>query len=541
MLINGKWCAFLLCFLLFVFGCNYICCMKKASIWVVGIVVGVCCLALILLQFSYFETMVDMRKEHFEESVRRSLYRTAYRLDMNEMRNCLSDDVQSDIISGVYSNGHYTMNHSYSTSGEDGGVVATFQMTATFDDPQQLGVFGNKGVDHVTYHGATLEDLQKDWYEKLKKRYRYYRTVLDEVVYNMLYQASELPIAERINITDLRNILGHELSHNGIDLPYNFKVVSGDGTVLYNESAVVDDDDARVYKELLFKNDPLSRTTVLEVSFPTSSLNKYIYTSVKFMIPSLLFTFVILITFFATLYMAIRHKKITEMKNDFINNMTHEFKTPISTISLAAQMLQDQSVVKSPEMFGRLSGVISSETKRLRFQVDKVLQMSMFENKNTASFKMKELDANDLVSGIVNTFNVKVEQNGGTIKSDLNAERAQVLVDEMHFTNVVFNLMDNAMKYKRSEVPLSLEVRTWNAGGKFMLSIKDNGIGVRKENLKKIFDKFYRVQTGNVHDVKGFGLGLAYVKQVVEALNGSIRAESEPGVGTEFVIVLPLK
>ena len=259
------------------------------------------------------------------------------------------------------------------------------------------------------------------------------------------------------------------------------------------------------------------------------------------MIPSLLFTFVILITFFATLYMAIRHKKITEMKNDFINNMTHEFKTPISTISLAAQMLQDQSVVKSPEMFGRLSGVISSETKRLRFQVDKVLQMSMFENKNTASFKMKELDANDLVSGIVNTFNVKVEQNGGTIKSDLNAERAQVLVDEMHFTNVVFNLMDNAMKYKRSEVPLSLEVRTWNAGGKFMLSIKDNGIGVRKENLKKIFDKFYRVQTGNVHDVKGFGLGLAYVKQVVEALNGSIRAESEPGVGTEFVIVLPLK
>ena len=515
--------------------------MKKASIWVVGIVVGVCCLALILLQFSYFETMVDMRKEHFEESVRRSLYRTAYRLDMNEMRNCLSDDVQSDIISGVYSNGHYTMNHSYSTSGEDGGVVATFQMTATFDDPQQLGAFGNKGVDHVTYHGTTLEDLQKDWYEKLKKRYRYYRTVLDEVVYNMLYQASELPIAERINITDLRNILGHELSHNGIDLPYNFKVVSGDGTVLYNESAVVDDDDARVYKELLFKNDPLSRTTVLEVSFPTSSLNKYIYTSVKFMIPSLLFTFVILITFFATLYMAIRHKKITEMKNDFINNMTHEFKTPISTISLAAQMLQDQSVVKSPEMFGRLSGVISSETKRLRFQVDKVLQMSMFENKNTASFKMKELDANDLVSGIVNTFNVKVEQNGGTIKSDLNAERAQVLVDEMHFTNVVFNLMDNAMKYKRSEVPLSLEVRTWNAGGKFMLSIKDNGIGVRKENLKKIFDKFYRVQTGNVHDVKGFGLGLAYVKQVVEALNGSIRAESEPGVGTEFVIVLPLK
>ena len=134
-----------------------------------------------------------------------------------------------------------------------------------------------------------------------------------------------------------------------------------------------------------------------------------------------------------------------------------------------------------------------------------------------------------------------MEQNGGEIKTNLAAEKASVVVDEMHFTNVVFNLMDNAMKYKRSDVSLSLEVRTWNVGDKFMLSIKDNGIGIRKENLKKIFDKFYRVHTGNVHDVKGFGLGLAYVKQVVQAHKGSIRAESELGVGTTFTIVLPLK
>ena len=242
-----------------------------------------------------------------------------------------------------------------------------------------------------------------------------------------------------------------------------------------------------------------------------------------------------------TLYMAVRHKKITEMKNDFINNMTHEFKTPISTISLAAQMLQDQSVAKSPEMFKKLSGAIASETKRLRFQVDKVLQMSMFDDKNTAALKMKELDANELVLGIINTFAVKVEQNGGTITSELEADDPFIYVDEMHFTNVVFNLMDNAMKYKRQDVPMSLEIKTWNANDKFMLSIKDNGIGISKENLKKIFDKFYRVHTGNVHDVKGFGLGLAYVKQIVQAHRGTIRAESELGAGTTFIIVLPLK
>ena len=229
------------------------------------------------------------------------------------------------------------------------------------------------------------------------------------------------------------------------------------------------------------------------------------------------------------------------MKNDFINNMTHEFKTPISTISLAAQMLQDQSVAKSPEMFGKLSGVISSETKRLRFQVDKVLQMSMFDDKNTASFKMKELDANELLLGIINTFAVKVEQNGGAITADFDADDPFIYVDEMHFTNVVFNLMDNAMKYKRADVPISLEVRTWNNGNNFCLSIKDNGMGIKKDHLKRIFEKFYRVHTGNVHDVKGFGLGLAYVKQVVKAHGGSIRAESELGVGTTFIIVLPLK
>lgn len=511
--------------------------MKKVTIWIVGIVMGVCCLALIYLQFTYIETMVDMRRAHFDESVRRSLYRTAYKLDMSEMRKCLSDDIQSDITSGMYSNGQFNMNHSYTTTGADGEIVTTFHLTATMIDPHQV----SPGSAYGASSGHGLVDMQREWYEELKGRYKYYRAVLDEVVYNMLYQASELPVAERIDIGELRDILDHEFSHNGIDLPYAFRIVSGDGTVLYSEGMSYADEDVDVYKELLFKNDPLSRTTVLEVSFSSSSLNNYIFGMVKFMLPSILFTIVILITFFTTLYMAIRHKKITEMKNDFINNMTHEFKTPISTISLAAQMLQDQSVAKSPEMFGRLSGVIASETKRLRFQVDKVLQMSMFDSKNTASFKMKEMDANDLVSGIVNTFNVKVEQNGGEIKTNLAADKASVVVDEMHFTNVVFNLMDNAMKYKRSDVSLSLEVRTWNVGDKFMLSIKDNGIGIRKENLKKIFDKFYRVHTGNVHDVKGFGLGLAYVKQVVQAHKGSIRAESELGVGTTFTIVLPLK
>ena len=372
-------------------------------------------------------------------------------------------------------------------------------------------------------------------------RYKYQRALLDEVIYNMLYQANEKPLKSRIDFELLDKAIKAELDNNGIDMPYHFRVLTGKLDEVYRCPDFEMDKKGVTYTETLFKNDPPTRTAILEITFPSKVLNKYIYGSVKFMLPSIFFTLVLLITFVITLYMVIRHKKFTKMKNDFINNMTHEFKTPISTISLAAQMLQDQSVAKSPEMFGKLSGVIASETKRLRFQVDKVLQMSMFDDKNTASLKMKELDAHELLSGIINTFAVKVEQNGGAITSKFEAGDPFIYVDEMHFTNVVFNLMDNAMKYKRHDVPLSLEVCTKNTGGNFVLSIKDNGIGISKDNLKRIFDKFYRVHTGNVHDVKGFGLGLAYVKQMVKAHRGSIRAESELGVGTTFIIVLPLK
>jgi two-component system phosphate regulon sensor histidine kinase PhoR len=245
------------------------------------------------------------------------------------------------------------------------------------------------------------------------------------------------------------------------------------------------------------------------------------------------------VTFIVTLYLVFRQKKLTEMKNDFINNMTHEFKTPISTISLAAQMLKDPSVGKSPQMFQHISGVINDETKRLRFQVEKVLQMSMFDRQK-ATLKTKELDVNNLIEGVVNTFTLKVERYNGDITTELKAEDPMINADEMHITNVVFNLMDNAVKYKKPDEELHLKVRTWNETGRVMISIEDNGIGIKKEDLKKIFEKFYRVHTGNLHDVKGFGLGLAYVKKIIVDHKGTIRAESELGVGTKFIIALPL-
>lgn len=296
--------------------------------------------------------------------------------------------------------------------------------------------------------------------------------------------------------------------------------------------------DRFTYRQVLYPNDPSAQMGLLYIHFP--DIKSFLFSSVKFMIPAIIFTLMLLIVFIFTIWSIFRQKRLTEIKNDFINNMTHELKTPISTISLAAQMLGDASVMKSETMFKHISGVIVDETKRLRFQVEKVLQMSMFDRK-AATFKRKEVDANILVHDTVNTFRLKVEASGGKIDANLQADDAIVFVDEMHFTNVIFNLMDNAVKYKSDERDLLLTVTTRNeSDDKLVITIADNGIGIRKEDLKKIFEKFYRVHTGNRHDVKGFGLGLAYVHNVVKALGGSIHAESDFGKGTKFIITLPL-
>ena len=188
----------------------------------------------------------------------------------------------------------------------------------------------------------------------------------------------------------------------------------------------------------------------------------------------------------------------------------------------------------------RISRTIGDETKRLSFQVEKVLQISLLENEK-AIMKFKDANINSIIQDVVDNFKIKVKSKGGTIKADLKADECMATVDELHFTNVIFNLLDNAVKYAKQDEPLHLVVRTSNNDEKSQLVIKieDNGIGISKEHLKKIFDKFHRVPTGNVHNVKGFGLGLAYVKKMVQKHNGVIKAESELGVGTVFTIIIP--
>jgi signal transduction histidine kinase len=474
--------------------------------------------------------------DQFNDAVKRSLYQVAKNLELDETKKYLTESVlgtDKDFMS--YSNRRMTIpgrsvhqERHVQIRAEDGISLKNVQIKA-ITPPINIG-------PDVSFRPKSLAKSSKNLQDELNERYVYQEGLLRDVVLNILYKANLRPIDERVDFRRLNVYLKSELLNNGLSVPYYFSIVDKNGTTVYKSPEYQEDSGIEPFSQVLFPNDPPSRMYSLKVFFPTK--DTYLRESIKFVVPSIGFTVVLLVTFIITIWIIFRQKRLSEMKNDFVNNMTHELKTPVSTISLAAQMLEDPEVSKSPQMFEHISGVISDETKRLSFLVEKVLQMSLFERQKT-SLNRKEMDANDLIANIANTFTIKVGKYGGTLDVELEAMDSTILVDEMHFTNVLFNLMENAVKYRRENVPPALLVRTANEGNRIQISIQDNGIGIRKDDLKKIFERFYRVHTGNLHDVKGFGLGLAYVKKIVEDHSGTIKVESELNVGTKFIITLP--
>ena len=501
---------------------------------------GLSFLGLLFLQLSYIEEMAKMKKEQFDESVNRALYQASRNLEMDETQRYLEKDVNkterrafkqdSVIVDGL--DGTVRHSHQFAVAADDGTVYSSFELNTFKMKPSSVpkAIIMRKDKN-------TLAEASKTMQEIIRTRYVYQKALLDEVIYNILYTASDKPLKERVNFKMLDLDIRSELINNGIDIPYHLTVSTADGREVYRCSDYSEEGEEYSYTQPLFRYDPSSKMGVVKIHFP--EMNSYIFSGVRFMIPSFVFTGVLIITFIFTIVVIFRQKRFSEMKNDFVNNMTHELKTPIASISLAAQMLNDESVPKSEHMMKHLGGVIADESKRLRFLVEKVLQMSMFDKKD-AVFKKKEMDLNELLENIANSFTLRVEHTGGKIMTDIGAIDSKIYVDEVHFSNVIHNLMDNAVKYRNPDKPLELILKTWNDDKRLYFSIQDNGMGIKKENLKKIFDKFYRVHTGNKHDVKGFGLGLAYVKKVVDLHQGEIKAESELGKGTKFTVSLPV-
>jgi two-component system phosphate regulon sensor histidine kinase PhoR len=256
----------------------------------------------------------------------------------------------------------------------------------------------------------------------------------------------------------------------------------------------------------------------------------------KLLFVSVFLFLVIIISFSFSINIIFRQKRLSEMKNDFINNMTHEFKTPISTIALACEALKDSDIKKSDVVYNNYVGVINEENARLGTMAEQILQTAVLE-KGQLKLKINQVDMHDIIQQAVNSKNIAAQEKGGKIELELKANKSKISGDRIHLTNLMINLIDNALKYNLNRP--HVVINTINNGGSMLIRVKDNGIGISKSNQKKIFDKLYRVPTGNLHDFKGFGLGLNYVKATAEIHNGTVSVDSEPGKGSTFTIDLP--
>lgn len=346
-------------------------------------------------------------------------------------------------------------------------------------------------------------------------------------------------IENRVSSNLIDSLLKIELEAAGLNTKYEFGVFSPkrNKLVLQKSGKYPKELLGSSFRYLLFPGEIFSPQNLLMVYFPNE--RQYLITRIWVLL--VLSVFLILTIIFSFTYVVttvFRQKKLSEIKNDFINNMTHEFKTPISTISLACQALGDKDVVKNQSVYATYVSIIDEENNRLSGMAERILQSARLQ-KGEIVLKPEFINLHDIIEDAIQKISLQVEKKGGKITKDFGASIPSIEADRVHITNIVFNLLDNANKYT-PWAPIIL-ISTRNISNGILISIKDNGVGINKSNQKKVFDKLYRVPTGNVHNVKGFGLGLSYVKTVVEKHNGKITLDSELKKGSTFSIYLPLK
>ncbi|MCG8308683.1 MAG: HAMP domain-containing histidine kinase [Cytophagales bacterium] len=356
------------------------------------------------------------------------------------------------------------------------------------------------------------------------------------VVLNELF-SKERKLENRIDKNQLQHLLQSSLQNQGIDIDFDYGVIDGSEKriVLTNTSENQEEVLNSEFRTDLFTRDIIPTGNYLTVFFPDQQT--FLIGKIWFSLASSILLVLVIIGIFGyALYTILTQKKISEIKNDFINNMTHEFKTPISTVSLACEALQDEEVKKNETFLKRYISIIQAENKRLGLQVEKVLQMATLEKKDF-KLKLERLDLHHVIERALENINIQIEKRAGVINKQLVASSKEVVADEVHLTNIIYNLLDNANKYSRDKPEIT--IATENKNGGIVLRITDKGIGMSKEVLNRIFEKFYREPTGNIHDVKGFGLGLTYVRTMLDALGGTIGVKSDVTKGSTFEIYLP--
>jgi two-component system phosphate regulon sensor histidine kinase PhoR len=452
----------------------------------------------------------------------------------------------------ILPNGEIREHQEFSIDLKDEDVVSLMSGQKQLDD-----IFGeaiqrhNLLVDDSVKHYKELATKKKKikrnlhidrhlQYEETAQKVKNKAEMAKEVFNDFLF--TKRSIYDRINYQILDSLLKYEIKMKGIEIPFEYGISSLENpnylhyasSMKYKMTGLKNEKDT--YTVSLFPNDYSNSENYLRVYFPNQ--DRYIIRNIWMMYAtSLLLILVVLGCFYVAVSTILKQKQLADIKNDFINNMTHEFKTPISTISLATQMLGDETVAASPTIFKRYLGIIQDENKRLGSQVEKVLQTAQME-RGEVRLKLGTVNVHQIIERVLENISPQIELREGIIDVDLQAENVEIQADEVHLTNILFNLLDNANKYS-PEKPI-IKITTEDTEKGLSIKVSDKGIGMTKDSIKQIFEKFYRVPTGNVHDVKGFGLGLSYVKKMVEEHHGKINVQSKLGEGSEFEVVLPV-
>ncbi len=388
--------------------------------------------------------------------------------------------------------------------------------------------------DDVVWYVDSMKQAQNMNLQWLEKRADMVNEIFEEIVNVDLYGQ-----LDEIDTVALDSLLQQQLKDKGIGAEYAYGIFDPFMNAFYLEGEAENMDGilASEHKVNLTPGNVFSPPKFLSIFFPNQS--KYLLRTMWLLLTiSAMFILVIIFSFSFTVSTIIRQKKVSEIKNDFINNMTHELKTPISTISLACQALSDPDIKMREGIVENYINVIADENKRLAMVVENVLRTAVMD-KGELKLTIVNINMNEVVNQVLQNMNIQLERRGGSFITDLQATNTLVEADKVHLTNVVFNLVDNALKYTE-KIPV-IKVGTRNEAQGIVVFVEDNGIGISKENQKKIFDKLYRVPTGNIHNVKGFGLGLSYVKAIVEKHNGWIKVKSELNKGSRFEILIPHK
>jgi len=524
-------------------------------------------IGIIWVQIVWIKNAVDIQNEGFNNAARQSLISAANTIEtsrkMNFFNNFMpvdplsstnsSSDVSGYLSIGGYSSGpgnklNINITNQARTSGSDTGKITTVNKSYTINNdgsiisdsvnyvnstPDKSGKMNiiRKGEDGGV-NSRSLFVKQNEFLNWVKKRSIEFQNMSDQMI-NEVYQWEK---TLELDSNEIDYTLRQSLAIYGIQTPYEYAIIKN-GNVQSGTFKKSQKNDflKSKYMVRLFPDNIIRQDLILSVIFPERT--NYVLGSMLWILGgSMLFSLFILATFALSLYFIIRQKKISEMKSDFINNMTHEFKTPIATISLAADTITNPKVIKDEASIRHFIGMIKKENSRMNKKVETILQIASLDKKEI-EFKYENVSIHTIIEHALETIEIQVHQRNGKIRLNLNAEHHFIYGDGEHLTNLVNNLLDNAIKYS-PESP-EIIITTGNNEKGVILSVEDKGIGMTKAVQSKIFERFYRQSSGNVHDVKGFGLGLNYVRSIIEAHKGNISVYSEPGKGSRFEIFLP--